>query len=114
LNGNRIKLFSRIGLCPKIKNRTIFILEGDESTFQQKKHNPNKITKPIKEQWDQSDIQLANYAQNDHQVLLLEKSGGIVRSGYRTCLIHPENFPKFKSFFPTLILELRDTKLDKT
>jgi hypothetical protein len=28
------------------------------------------------------------------------------------CSVHTENFPKFKSFFPHLILELRGTKID--
>jgi hypothetical protein len=89
------------------------VLEGDESTFQQQKHGTNKITKPAEEEWDQSDLRLANYAQNGHQRLLLKKSGGLVWFGYRTCPVHIENFSKFKSFFPTLILELRDIKLDE-
>jgi hypothetical protein len=32
------------------------MLEGDESTFQQKKHDPNKIMKLAEEDWDQSDF----------------------------------------------------------
>jgi hypothetical protein len=40
------------------------MLEGDESTFQQHKYVPNKITKPVKKEWDQSNLWLANYAQN--------------------------------------------------
>jgi hypothetical protein len=54
------------------------VLEGDESTFQQQKYGTNKITKPAEEEWDQSDLRLANYAQNGHQRLLLKKSGGLV------------------------------------
>jgi hypothetical protein len=46
-------------------------------------------------------------------MLLLKKSDGLIRSRYRTCLVHLENFTKFKSFFPTLILEIRNTKMDK-
>jgi hypothetical protein len=38
------------------------MLEGDESTLQQQKHDPDKITKPTEDEWDQLDIQLANYA----------------------------------------------------
>jgi hypothetical protein len=34
--------------------------------FQQEKNDPNEITKPMKEEWDQSDLWLANYAQNRH------------------------------------------------
>jgi hypothetical protein len=30
----------------------ISMLEGDESTFQQQKHDPNKIRKPTVEEWD--------------------------------------------------------------
>jgi hypothetical protein len=37
------------------------VLEGDEITFQQQKHNLNKIMKPVEEECDQSDLQLANY-----------------------------------------------------
>jgi hypothetical protein len=38
------------------------MLEGDESIFQQKKPYSNKIMKPAKEEWDQSDLWLAKYA----------------------------------------------------
>ncbi len=60
------------------------MLEGDESTFQQQKHYPNKIMKPAKEEWDQLDLRLANYAQNSDQMLLLKMSGRHVRpwTGY--------------------------------
>jgi hypothetical protein len=58
------------------------VLEGDESTFQKQKHDPNKITKPAEEEMNQSDLRLVNYAQNSDQMLLLEKSGGHVRSRY--------------------------------
>jgi hypothetical protein len=34
--------------------------KGDERTFQQQKHDPNKITKPA-DMFDQSDLQLASY-----------------------------------------------------
>jgi hypothetical protein len=54
------------------------VVEGDERTFQQQKYDPNKITKPAEEEWDQSDLRLANYAKNSHQMLLLKKSGGHV------------------------------------
>jgi hypothetical protein len=55
------------------------VLEGDESTFQKQKHDPNKITKPAEEEMNQSDLRLA---QNSDQMLLLKKSGGHVRSRY--------------------------------
>jgi hypothetical protein len=42
------------------------VLVGDVNTFQQQKQDPNKITKLAKEEWDQSDFWLANYAQNSH------------------------------------------------
>jgi hypothetical protein len=45
------------------------MLEGEEFTFQQKKNDPNKITKPAEEEWDPSDLQLTNYAQNSHRRL---------------------------------------------
>jgi hypothetical protein len=56
------------------------MVEGDENTFQQQKHDPNKITKSAEEEYDQSDLRLVNYAQNDHQRLMLKKSDGLVRS----------------------------------
>jgi hypothetical protein len=54
------------------------MLEGDESTCQQKKNDPNKIMNPTEKEWNQSDLRLANCAQNGHQKLLLKKSGGLV------------------------------------
>jgi hypothetical protein len=54
------------------------MLEGDESTFQQQKHDPNKIMKPVEEECDQSDLRLGKYAQNSHQTLLLKMSDGHV------------------------------------
>jgi hypothetical protein len=49
-----------------LKSHTTSVLEGDECTFQQEKNDPNKITKPMEEEWDQSDLWLANYAQTRH------------------------------------------------
>jgi hypothetical protein len=54
--------------------------EGDESTFQQYRNDPNKIMKQAEEEWDQSKLRLSNYAQNSHQTLLSKMSGGHVRS----------------------------------
>jgi hypothetical protein len=45
------------------------MLEGDECTFQQQKNDTIKIMKSVKEEWDQSDLRLANYAQNNYQRL---------------------------------------------
>jgi hypothetical protein len=56
------------------------MLEGDESTFQQQKHDPNKIMKPVEEECHQSDLRLGKYAQNSHQILLLKMSDRHVRS----------------------------------
>jgi hypothetical protein len=70
--------------------------------------------KPMEEEWDQSDLRLANYAQNGHQRLPLKKYDELVWPGYQTCPVHPKNFSKFKSFLSTLILELRGIKLDET
>jgi hypothetical protein len=42
--------------------------------FQQQQHDPNKITKATEEEWDQLDLWLASYAQNNDQKLLLKKS----------------------------------------
>jgi hypothetical protein len=85
------------------------MLEGDERTFQQQKHDPNKIMKQSEEEWDQSYLRLANYAQNNDQRFLLKSPTDL--SGLGTG--HTENFPKFKSFFPHLNLELRGTKIDE-
>jgi hypothetical protein len=63
------------------------MLEGDESTFQQHKHDPTKITKLAEEEWDQSDLRLAYYSQNSDQKFLLKSPAdlsilgtGLVRS----------------------------------
>jgi hypothetical protein len=48
------------------------VLEGDETTFQQKKHVPNKITKLVEEEWDQLNLRLADYTQNIDQRFLLK------------------------------------------
>jgi hypothetical protein len=32
-------------------------------------NDPKKIMKPVEEEWDQSDLRLTNYAQNNHQRL---------------------------------------------
>jgi hypothetical protein len=69
--------------------------------------------KLAEEEWDQSDLRLENYTQNSDKKIPAEKSNGLVRSGYRTCLVHTKNFSKFKSLFPPLILELRGTKIDE-
>jgi hypothetical protein len=54
---------------PNSKPRTTSVLEDDESTLQQQKHDPNKIMNLVEEEWDQSDLRLANYAQNSEQRL---------------------------------------------
>jgi hypothetical protein len=48
------------------------MLEDDESTFQQQKHDTNKITKLAEEEWDQSDLRLVNYGQNSDQTFPLK------------------------------------------
>jgi hypothetical protein len=45
---------------PNSKLRTTSVLEGDENTSQQQKHDPNKNMKLAEEECDQSDLQLAN------------------------------------------------------
>jgi hypothetical protein len=37
-------------------------------TKQQEQNDPNKITKPMEEEWDQSDLRLRNYAQNSDRM----------------------------------------------
>jgi hypothetical protein len=69
--------FQESDYVPKLKLWATSMLEGDENTFQQYKHDPNKITKPSEEEWDQSDF--TNYAQHNHQMLLLKMSDGHVR-----------------------------------
>jgi hypothetical protein len=43
----------------------------------------------------------------------IEKSSEFIQSVYQTYPVHIENFPKFKSFFSSLIHELRCTKIDE-
>jgi hypothetical protein len=45
------------------------MLDGDEYTFQQQKNDPNRIMKQAEEECDQSNLRLANYAQNSHRIL---------------------------------------------
>jgi hypothetical protein len=59
------------------------MLEGDESTFQQYKHDPNKIMKLVEEEWDQSDLRLANYAQSSGQRFLLKSPEDLSGLGTR-------------------------------
>jgi hypothetical protein len=61
------------------------MLEGDESTFQQQKHDPNKIMKLDEEEYDQSDLWLANYFQNSDQGFLLKSPVDL--SGLHTRLV---------------------------
>jgi hypothetical protein len=61
------------------------MLEGDESTFQQQKYDPNKITKLAEEEWDQTNLRLANYAQNSDQIFLLKSPTDL--SGLDTILV---------------------------
>jgi hypothetical protein len=97
---------------PKLKPRATSMLDGDEITFQQQKYDPNKITKPVEEEWNQSDLRLVNYK----KIVIkdsIEKSSKFIQSVYQTYPVHIENFPKFKSFFSSLIHELRCTKIDE-
>jgi hypothetical protein len=57
------------------------MLEGYKSNFQQQKHYPNKIMKPAEEDWDQSNLRLANYTQNSDQILLLKSPADLSRLG---------------------------------
>jgi hypothetical protein len=61
------------------------MLEGDESTFQQQKYDPNKIIKLAEEEWDQTNLRLANYAQNSDQIFLLKSPTDL--SGLDTVLV---------------------------
>jgi hypothetical protein len=72
------KSFQELAYVPKLKLRATSVLEGDESTFQQQKNDPNKIMKLAEEEWDQPDLRLTNYAQNNHQTFLLKMSSGHV------------------------------------
>ncbi len=59
-------------------------------------------------EWDQLDTRLARYDQNSHQTLLLKMSSQI----YPVKLLDMSGPPE--TFFSTLILELRGTKMDET
>jgi hypothetical protein len=61
------------------------MIEGDERTFQEQKLGPNKIMKLTEEEWDQSDLRLANYTPNSNQRFLLKSSADF--SGLRTRLV---------------------------
>jgi hypothetical protein len=45
------------------------MIEGDECIFQQHKNDPRKVMNLTKEEWDQSDLRLANYTQKSNQML---------------------------------------------
>jgi hypothetical protein len=59
--------------------------EGDESNFEQKKNDSNKIMKLADEEWDQSDLRLVNYVQNRDQRFLLKSPANL--SGLGTGLV---------------------------
>jgi hypothetical protein len=59
--------------------------EGDESNFEQKKNDSNKIMKLADEEWDQSDLRLVNYVQNSDQRFLLKSPANL--SGLGTGLV---------------------------
>jgi hypothetical protein len=61
--------FQESAYVPNFKPLATSMLEGDECTFQQQKNDTIKIMKSVKEEWDQSDLRLANYAQNNYQRL---------------------------------------------
>jgi hypothetical protein len=69
VNGSRIIFFQELTYVLNSKLRSTSVLEGDECTFQQQKNDSKKILKPAKEEWDQSNLQLANYAQNSYRML---------------------------------------------
>jgi hypothetical protein len=46
------KSFQELACVPKLELRATSALEGDESTFQQQKNDPNKIMKLAEEEWD--------------------------------------------------------------
>jgi hypothetical protein len=48
-------------------NRMLRFCQKD-LTKQQEQNDPNKITKPMEEEWDQSDLRLRNYAQNSDRM----------------------------------------------
>jgi hypothetical protein len=58
VNGSLIIVFKESAYVPKSKPRATSVLEGDEITLQQHKHDANKIMKLAKEEWDQSDLQI--------------------------------------------------------
>jgi hypothetical protein len=80
---------------PNSKPRTTSLLEGDECTFQQQKNYPNKIMKLSEEEWYQSDLQLANYAQNSHETMLLKMPDGALN---RICPASPDLSGKSTGF----------------
>jgi hypothetical protein len=59
--------------------------EGDESNFEQKKNDSNKIMKLADEEWDKSDLRLVNYVQNSDQRFLLKSPANL--SGLGTGLV---------------------------
>jgi hypothetical protein len=65
------------------KPQTTSVLEADESTFQQQKYDPNKIMKLAEEEWNQSDLRLANYTQNSDQRFLLKSPADLSSLGTR-------------------------------
>jgi hypothetical protein len=48
-------------------NRMLCFCQKD-LTKQHEKNDPNEVTKPTEEEWDQSDLQLKNYAQNSDRM----------------------------------------------
>jgi hypothetical protein len=69
VNKSQIIFLQESAYVPNSKPQTTYVIEGEEYTFQQQKNDSNKIMKPAEEEWYQSDLQLANYAQNSHRRL---------------------------------------------
>jgi hypothetical protein len=106
VNGSQIIFFSGIGLCPKIK------IPCNLSAIRWWKHFP------IAKTWSQQNYKsirrrMGSIGLTISKLRSKQWSNVATENVQQTCLIHSENFPKFKSFFTTLIPELWGIKLDK-
>jgi hypothetical protein len=114
-------LMQELAYDPSSNPKAKTLQESDEHTNQHHRNDPLKIMNAAEKEWHQLDTRLARYDQNSEQTLLLKLPGGHVWpcTGYvRFRRIYPVNEPDMsglpRTSFPTLILELRGTKMDET
>jgi hypothetical protein len=107
-------LMQELAYVPGSNHKVKTLQESGEHTNEQHRNDPLKVMNAAEKELNQLDTRLARYDQNSEQTLMLKLPDGHVRpwTGHvrfrQICPAYPE------TSFPTLILELHGTKMDKT